>query len=167
MCSCSGINTTDDPVTTSGSRLQQYDELDSDVLVSVNDIKTVPVPDTEINLPPAGYEAARDRSSRPFSAPADRLPGGRPSLPATAQSVELHDRQPCDNLAQRGDDVHCFKYPAELRGQEIAHGSGRERPAINPFYAGGGGLVVYRVDASRDPIVAMYGFTASPGWLKL
>jgi deoxyribodipyrimidine photo-lyase len=38
-----------------------YDEPDPDALVSVEDTKTVPVPDVDIDLPPAGYEAARER----------------------------------------------------------------------------------------------------------
>jgi deoxyribodipyrimidine photo-lyase len=38
-----------------------YDEPDSDALVSVEDSKTVPIPDVNIDLPPAGYEAARER----------------------------------------------------------------------------------------------------------
>jgi deoxyribodipyrimidine photo-lyase len=42
-------------------KMTPYDEPDADVFVSVEDTKTVPVPDVDIDLPPAGYEAARER----------------------------------------------------------------------------------------------------------
>jgi len=38
-----------------------YDEPDSDQLADSEDGKTVPIPDVDIELPPAGYEAARER----------------------------------------------------------------------------------------------------------
>lgn len=42
-------------------KLPPYDEPDPETLVSVEDTTTVPVPDVDIDLPPAGYEAARER----------------------------------------------------------------------------------------------------------
>ena len=41
-----------------------YDSPPAEALVDITDSKTVPVPTVEIDLPPSGYEAARDRLDR-------------------------------------------------------------------------------------------------------